>query len=135
VLLFASQKGSIESGPPGVQDGKGPSSSLKKGDQTSHSNEEASDSRYADGQGALQSSINTETETTKEVQYKGSDEGRREDQDFAKKVQAALEEGCKELNYSLKTIAEMLRSSERYTKELINLIKSKTQCDDESRIR
>ncbi len=134
MLLSVLQKGSIQSGHSGAQDGKGPSSNLKKGDQISH-NREAGEGQYVNGPSANQSNISTETETTKDAQYKDSDEGRREDPDFAKKVQAALEQGCKELKYSLTKIAEMLRSPEGYTKELIDLIKSKTQCDDESKIR
>ena len=135
MLTFFSQKGTIESGPSEAQDGHGPSSNLKKSDQTSHNNEDASEDQYADGPSGHQSSTNTEAEINKDLQYQVADEVRQEDPDFSNKVRAALEEGCKELKYSLQTIVAMLRSSEEYTKELIDLIKSKTQCDDESKIR
>ncbi len=138
MLTYLSQKGTIESGPSEVQDGNGPSSNLKKGNLTSHNEDGASEdpaAQYPDGPRGHQSSMSTEKEFKEDFQYQESDEGKQEDPDFSKKVRAALEEGCKELKYSLKKIAEMLRSSEEYTKELIDLIKRKTQCDDESKIR
>jgi hypothetical protein len=72
-------------------------------------------------------------EVAEKEQYRAPDEG--EDQGFGKSVRAALEEGCKELNYPLKFIADMLRSPEGYTKALLVLIKQKTGCDDEPKIR
>ena len=57
------------------------------------------------------------------------------DEDFSKKVMAALEKGCKDLGYSLEFMRDMLRSEEKYTRELLDKIKSETGCNEESEIR
>ena len=125
------QNGSIDAGSI-VSEAKGSASKLKKtkddGDDAVY---EARDPSTASGN---RSSVKQETVQEQQIEYRvpGSESG---EDDFAKQVFAALEAGCKRLEYSLLQIRKMLQSKESYTKELLDFIKQETNCDDENKIR
>ena len=125
------QNGSVDAGSI-VSEAKGSASKLKKTkDDEDDAVYEARDPSTASGN---RSRVKQETVQEQQIEYKVPDSESGED-GFAKQVFAALEAGCKHLEYSLLQIRKMLQSKESYTKELLDFIKQETNCDDENKIR
>ncbi len=67
----------------------------------------------------------------KHIQNGGDD---KEDGPSIDEIWAALEAACGELGYSLDQLNEILQTGREYPKELLNLILSKTGCQDTGHI-